>query len=513
MLRSLMAFDAAPALRRHRLLPAPLLRVSSDQRLVEHVRAGSERAFELLFDRHHRSVLAFCTHMLGSRYEAEDAAQQTFLTAYRELVHTERPIALRPWLYAIARHRCLTMLRARREHPVADVSERAATYQLAAELDTREELRAVLVDLARLPDDQRAALVLSQLDDLSHDEIARILGCPRDKVRAIVFQARSALSASRAARDTPCAEIREQLATLRGGSLRRALLRRHVYDCPGCRAFRDQMRAQRRALGLLLPVTPALGLKRAVLGTVLGSGGGGGGALVGASALGGAVAATALVAVAVPVGQSHAGAAAEPVRPATVAAAGAPPLASAGLTADSPILKRTRANPAARAPSARGRSRYGPTVKLAAPKIRRPEPLPPRSVETGAGPGAASPPAAIDPAPPAPAGPRGKPSEPAMPPPNGHAHGLAAPRRGEAPPGKPVKAQPPPATGKPDASAGTPPGKPVEAQPPPATGESDASPGPPPHAGPKPTLPPTAVAAVKGDEAHGRDDRPERPPR
>jgi hypothetical protein len=74
MLRPLMAFDAAPALPRHRLLPAPLLRVSSDQRLVEHVRAGSERAFELLFDRHHQSVLAFCTHMLGSRYEAEDAA-------------------------------------------------------------------------------------------------------------------------------------------------------------------------------------------------------------------------------------------------------------------------------------------------------------------------------------------------------------------------------------------------------------------------------------------------------
>ena len=67
------------------LLPAALLRLASDQRLVDQVRAGSERAFEALFDRHHRPVLAFCRHMLGSREEAEDVVQLTFLAAYRDL--------------------------------------------------------------------------------------------------------------------------------------------------------------------------------------------------------------------------------------------------------------------------------------------------------------------------------------------------------------------------------------------------------------------------------------------
>jgi DNA-directed RNA polymerase specialized sigma24 family protein len=83
-------------------LPARLLRLASDQRLVEYVRAGSDSAFEALFDRHYRSVLGYCEHMLSSREEAEDAAQQTFLVAYRDLVRSAEPVALRPWLWGIA---------------------------------------------------------------------------------------------------------------------------------------------------------------------------------------------------------------------------------------------------------------------------------------------------------------------------------------------------------------------------------------------------------------------------
>ena len=289
--------------RRDDLVPAALLRLASDQRLVEQVCAGSERAFEALFDRHHRAVLAFCRHMLGSREEAEDAVQVTFLAAYRDLGHREPPVALRPWLYAIARHRCLSVLRGRRERPVAEVTL-PATDRLAAEVSTREDLRAVLADVAQLPDDQRAALVLAELGDVSHEEIARILVCPREKVKALVFQARSSLVASRDARETPCADIREQLANLRGGALRRTTLRRHLRDCPSCRAFREQVRVQRRVLGLLLPVAPGVGLKRMVLGGVFGSGAGGaGGAAVTAAGLNfGGLAAAALVIVAIPAG-------------------------------------------------------------------------------------------------------------------------------------------------------------------------------------------------------------------
>src|SRR3954468_3662516 len=96
---------------------AVLLRVASDERLVEHVRGGSEAAFEAIYDRHHRGILAFCRHMLASADEAEDALQHTFMAAYRHLMAGDAEIQLRPWLYAIARNRCLTLLRGPRGGP------------------------------------------------------------------------------------------------------------------------------------------------------------------------------------------------------------------------------------------------------------------------------------------------------------------------------------------------------------------------------------------------------------
>ncbi len=242
-----------------------LLRLASDDRLVGHVRAGSERAFEVIYSRHHRGVLSFCRHMLGSVEEAEDALQHTFLAAYRDLVGSSKPIHLRPWLYTIARNRCLTVLRARREQALGSLAE-PATEHLAAEVERRQDLRAVLADVAELRPDQRAALLLTELGDLSHEEIGEVLGCRRDKVKALVFQARSSLIASRTARETSCAEIREQLANLSGGSLRRSTLRRHLRDCQGCREFGDQVTRQRREIALILPVAPTLGLKAAVFG-------------------------------------------------------------------------------------------------------------------------------------------------------------------------------------------------------------------------------------------------------
>ncbi|HEX8105199.1 MAG TPA: RNA polymerase sigma factor, partial [Solirubrobacteraceae bacterium] len=281
-----------------------------DDKLVGEVRSGSEAAFEVVYDRHHRGILAFCRHMLGTKEEAEDAVQHTFMAAYRDLVGSDKPIQLKAWLYTIARNRCLTVLRARRERPLDELDE-PSTDGLAAEVQRRQDLRDLLRDVASLPEDQRAALVLAEVGDVSHDEIAAILDCPKQKVKALVFQARSSLTASRDARETPCEEIRTQLANLRGGSLRRNSLRRHLRECAGCRAFRTDMEAQRRALALVLPVAPAMGLKEAVLGAALGGGGGGavaagagGGAAAGGGALaagggGGALATKALVTLAI----------------------------------------------------------------------------------------------------------------------------------------------------------------------------------------------------------------------
>ena len=179
-------------------------------------------AFEAIYDRHHRGILAFCRHMLGSREEAEDAVQHTFVAAYRDLSGSRQadpaqgvalhdrpqPLPLDPARPPGASARSTTCPSPR---------SRASPSQV----QRRQDLRDMLADLQRLPEDQRAALVLSELGALSHDEIAVTLGVRKDKVKALVFQARESLASSREARDADCREIQEQLAVLRGGSLRR----------------------------------------------------------------------------------------------------------------------------------------------------------------------------------------------------------------------------------------------------------------------------------------------------
>ena len=311
-------------------LPARLLRLAGDQRLVEQARGGSTAAFEVLYDRHHRGVLTFCHHMLSSREEAEDAVQHTFIAAHRELVGTSKPIQLRPWLYAIARNRCLTMLRARRERPSDTIAE-LVTEPLAAEVQRREDMRELLRDVRQLPELQRGALVLAELGDVPHDEIAAVLDCPPQKVKSLVFQARSSLAASRDARETSCQDVRRLLASLGGGSLRRNVLRRHLRECGGCRDFRHRL----RALRTVLPVAPGAGMKEAVMASALGGSGpaavlAGGAVCAGGT---GVLAAKALVAVAVAGGGGTAAIVPErrvaPAPPDTAEASQPPPAAIA----------------------------------------------------------------------------------------------------------------------------------------------------------------------------------------
>jgi hypothetical protein len=130
------------------------------------------------------------------------------------------------------------MLAARREAAVAIDEVERGFDGLAEAVLRRAELHELVADLGRLPDDQRNALVLFELGDLSHREIAATIGCPSGQVKALVFQARTALIAERDARGTPCEEIRDQLEVGRGGALRRGSLRGHLRQCDPCSASR-----------------------------------------------------------------------------------------------------------------------------------------------------------------------------------------------------------------------------------------------------------------------------------
>jgi RNA polymerase sigma factor (sigma-70 family) len=272
-----------------RRLTAPLrskrlLGLAGDERLVEQMRRGNELAFEVAFERHGAAILSFCRHMLGSRDEAEDAVQHTFAAAWRNLDPGDaRDIVLKPWLFTIARNRCLSMLRSRRE---LDELPELSTAGLSEEVERRAELRELLLDIGELPAEQREALLLSEAGDLTHAEVAGVLGCEVPQVKSLVFRARSSLIARREARATPCEVIRERLANLRGPALRRNDLRLHLADCPGCRAYREEVTRQRELFAAALPVMPGGGLELSVLAA---AGIGGGGAAAASIGGGGAV--------------------------------------------------------------------------------------------------------------------------------------------------------------------------------------------------------------------------------
>ena len=160
---------------------------------------------------------------------------------------------------------------------------------MVEEVEQRIELRELVHDLADLPEQQRSALVLFELGDLTHEQIAGVLGCEAQQVKGIVFRARSGLVERRDARSASCEEIREELSTLRGGALRRARLRHHLRACPSCAAFRDDVRRQRAQMAILLPAVPSAALKAGVLGAA--GGGAVGSGVVAKVAVVGAVAA------------------------------------------------------------------------------------------------------------------------------------------------------------------------------------------------------------------------------
>jgi RNA polymerase sigma factor (sigma-70 family) len=277
-------------------MPTAEWQSTSDAVLVRRMRHGDEGAFETIFQRHQAPLLSYCRHTLGNQDEAEDALQQAFIKAHQALLHGTAPRELRPWLYTIARNCCLSAITARRGWlGIESLDDHTpALAGLSDQVHQREDLRELVAGIGRLPEDQRSALLLAELDDLSHQAIATIVGCEVSKVKALIYQARSALIADRDALGTPCQDIREQLSVARGGELRRGPLRRHLKLCVGCRDFQLAVGAQRQSLGAVLPVLPSAGLAAAILGHgaahAVGAasigGAGAGGAGVGATAAG-----------------------------------------------------------------------------------------------------------------------------------------------------------------------------------------------------------------------------------
>lgn len=174
-----------------RVFLGPTLRAQPDRRLVDLVRNGYDAAFEEIVRRYGRPLDRFAAAIVGGR--SEDVTQDAFSKALLALRGTEAEIELRPWLYRIVRNTALNDLRDR--GPAVEELQEAmpGARSAAAEAESRQELRELMERLQALPEPQRAALVMRELEGLSHEEIAAALGVSGGAARQAIFRARAAL--------------------------------------------------------------------------------------------------------------------------------------------------------------------------------------------------------------------------------------------------------------------------------------------------------------------------------
>jgi RNA polymerase sigma factor (sigma-70 family) len=255
------------------------LRLRSDEHLVSLFRAGREDAFEAIHERHRRRLNAVANRALqNSGIDAEGVVQEAFLRAHRALRADRRPVELKPWLHRVVRNLCIDELRRNRLPTTAlEAGDRAgAGEDVYSTLSRRHELRRLIEDLADLPEQQRSALLLRELDGLSHEEVASALEVSPAASRQLVKRARSGLVAAAEARDADCAAIRDVLLTAHDERRRPSEHAvRHVRGCSACREFRDGLKATRGRLRALIPpvgLGPLAGVMQ-LLGAATGGGG------------------------------------------------------------------------------------------------------------------------------------------------------------------------------------------------------------------------------------------------
>ncbi|MDQ3769353.1 MAG: RNA polymerase sigma factor, partial [Actinomycetota bacterium] len=288
------------------MVAATLLRLRSDEQLVAAFRQGHEAAFQVIHDRYRARLFAYARQMLGgSTQDAEDALQDVFLRAYNALRADARPITLRAWLYRVAHNRCIDQMRRPVPVPVEaseDSPSEAPEPMVAAQ--QREDLRRLVTDIRALPQQQRSALLMREMDGMTYTELGAALGVTTPAVKSLLVRARMALAETAEAREADCQEIRTDLAGSHDRGVRSSgRARRHLRDCHGCRAYRLALKGTSSGIAALGPASPgllaglaqALGLGGAGSGSFLA--GAGGGVATGSSALAVGVTTTKVAAV------------------------------------------------------------------------------------------------------------------------------------------------------------------------------------------------------------------------
>jgi RNA polymerase sigma factor (sigma-70 family) len=254
---------SAPAATTSRRLPFGLGRLA-DERLAQLVTAGRERAFAVLYERYHQPLYRYCRSMLRNDQDAQDALQSTFASALAALQQSKRNAPFRPWLFRIAHNEAVTLIRRRRDAgPEFSDSMLAPAASACDEADDRARIALLMADLAQLPERQRAALLMRELNGLSHVEISVALATSVTAAKQAIFDARTAVTEFAEGRALACEDVRRKISERDGRVLRSRRVRSHLRDCSSCASFAaaiSERRSDLRAIAPLLPTAASAAL-------------------------------------------------------------------------------------------------------------------------------------------------------------------------------------------------------------------------------------------------------------
>lgn len=157
-----------------------------------------ERAIEVLHREFSSRLFAYAMSMLRNREDAEDAVQTTFMNAYNSLTDGRIPRQEASWLFRIARNVCLNRIRTHTRKPAGSLDgiDVASSRGVEDQLDQHLHAVALRVALERLPEQQRKAIVLRELQGASYAEIAEALDTTQGAVESLIFRARRQLATS-----------------------------------------------------------------------------------------------------------------------------------------------------------------------------------------------------------------------------------------------------------------------------------------------------------------------------
>ena len=177
---------------------------ATDKEIIERVKSGEKEAYDLLVLKYQQRVINLISRFVKNHSDALDVSQETFIKAYRALPNFRGDSAFYTWLYRIAANAAKNHLVAKGRRPRSDASiedaEAFDEFGLSSDNGSPEAIAmgdelVSVVDAAMqaLPEELRAALTLRELEGLSYDDIAEVLGCPVGTVRSRIFRAREAI--------------------------------------------------------------------------------------------------------------------------------------------------------------------------------------------------------------------------------------------------------------------------------------------------------------------------------